>query len=44
MAAAPVQKLRRILNMDSAGYSLLDQNYRSCWTRQLAKFSQDMDS
>jgi glycosyltransferase involved in cell wall biosynthesis len=37
------QKLQRMLGRDAGGYSLLDQVYRRCWSRQLARFSQGVD-
>lgn len=37
------QKLQRILGRDSGGYSRLDQAYRRCWTRQLARRSAGVD-
>jgi polysaccharide biosynthesis protein PslH len=37
------QKLQRLLGRDAGGYSLLDQVYRRCWTRQLARRSEGVD-
>jgi len=37
------QKLQRMLGRDAGGYSLLDQAYRRCWTRQLARHDVGID-
>jgi polysaccharide biosynthesis protein PslH len=37
------QKLLRILGSDAGGYSQLDQVYRRCWTRQLARCNQGVE-
>jgi hypothetical protein len=37
------QKLQRLLGRDAGGYSLLDQVYRGCWTRQLARHGAGVD-